>query len=153
MRKKRKLVLRIYALNAVIAVSVIVAMAWLPRYVGNAKYLEGQAAFVQSAIDRFSQRTPAELAERMTRAAARYKGELTLYDAHGRMVRTTKEPPAAAPTAAEMHTLQNDKWSLAWRRIVVRSDDGSMIGVFLPDPPPFPWTYYLQLVAGVLIVV
>src|SRR5262245_54649569 len=133
--RRGKLVFGIYALNAVIAISVIVAMAWLPRYVGNAKYLEGQAAFVQSAIDRFSTRTGAELAERMTRAAARYKGELTLYDAHGKLVRTTKEPPAEAPTVAEMHTLQHEKWSLAWRRIVVRSDDGSMIGVFLPDPP------------------
>jgi two-component system OmpR family sensor kinase len=151
--RKGKLAFGIYALNAAIAISVIVAMALLPRYVGNPDYLEGQAAFVQSAVDRFSIRTPAELSERIARAAARYKGELTLYDAHGKMMRTTKEPPAGAPTTAEMHALQTGKWSLAWRRIVVRSDDGSMIGVFLPDPPPFPWVYYFELVAGVMIVV
>ena len=151
--RKGKLAFGIYALNAAIAISVIVAMALLPRYVGNPDYLEGQAAFVQSAVDRYSIRTPAELTERMARAAQRYKGELTLYDAHGKLIRTTKEPPADAPTTAEMHALQTGKWSLAWRRIVVRSDDGSMIGVFLPDPPPFPWAYYFELVAGVMIVV
>jgi two-component system, OmpR family, sensor kinase len=151
--RKRKLVLRIYALTAVIAVSVMIAMALLPRFVGSPRYLEGQAAFVQSAVDRFSTRTPSELAERMTRAAARYKGELTLYDAHGNLVRSTKEPAAAAPTAAELSALRDDKWTLAWRRIVVRSDDGSMIGVYLPDPMTFPWGYYLPLGACVLLVV
>jgi two-component system OmpR family sensor kinase len=151
--RRGKLVFGIYALTAVIAVSVMVAMALLPRFVGSPRYLEGQAAFVQNSVDRLSTRNPAELTEKMTRAAERYKGELTLFDAHGNMLRTTKEPPAAAPTAAELTALRDDKWTLAWRRIVVRSDDGSMIGVFLPDPVPFPWTYYLELLTGVLIVV
>src|SRR5580704_3279480 len=150
--RRRKLVLRIYALTAAIAVSVIVAMALLPRFVGSPRYLEDRAALVQNMVDRYSTRTPAELVERMTRLAPRLKGELTLYDAHGNVVRSTREP-AGAPTAAELSALQTEKWSLAWRRIVVRSDDGSMIGVYLPDPLPFPWGYYLELVAGVLIVV
>jgi two-component system, OmpR family, sensor kinase len=150
--RKGKLVFGIYALTAAIAVSVIVAMAWLPRYVGSPRYLEDRAALVQNMVDRYSTRTTAELAERMTRLAPRLKGELTLYDAHRDVVRATKEP-ASPPTDAELATLQTDKWSLSWRRIVVRSDDGSMIGVYLPDPVPFPWTYYLELVTGVLIVV
>src|SRR5580704_712392 len=150
--RRRKLVLRIYALTAAIAVSVFVAMALLPRFVGSPCYLEDRAALVQTMVDRYSTRTPAELVERMTRLAPRLKGELTLYDAHGNVVRSTREP-AGAPTAAELSALQTEKWSLAWRRIVVRSDDGSMIGVYLPDPLPFPWGYYLELVAGVLIVV
>jgi two-component system, OmpR family, sensor kinase len=151
--RKGKLVFGIYALNAAIAVSVIVAMWWLPHYIGSPSYLEDRAALVQNMVDRYSQRSPAELAERMTRIAPRLKGELALYDGHGNLVRATREPAADRPTDGEMHQLQSEKWSLSWRRIVVRSDDGSMLGVYLPDPVAFPWAYYLQLVTGVLIVV
>src|ERR1700742_2885591 len=151
--RKGKLVFGIYALNAAIAVSVIVAMWWLPHYIGSPSYLEDRAALVQNMVDRYSTRTPAELAERMTRIAPRLKGELALFDAHGNLVRSTREPAADRPTASEMRELQSEKWSLSWRRIVVRSDDTSMLGVYLPDPVPFPWAYYLQLVTGVLIVV
>ncbi len=97
--RRRKLVLRIYALTAAIAVSVIVAMALLPRFVGSPSYLEDRAALVQNMVDRYSQRSPAELAERMTRIAPRLKGELALYDAHDNLVRATREPAAAPPTA------------------------------------------------------
>ncbi|HEY3805239.1 MAG TPA: HAMP domain-containing sensor histidine kinase [Kofleriaceae bacterium] len=152
--RKGKLVFGIYTLNAVIAVSVIVAMWWLPRYVGSPRYLEDRAALVQNMVDRYSTRTTDELAERMKRGASRFKGELTLYDAHGKLVQSTRDPAATAPSADELRELQAEKkWTLSWRRIVVRSDDGSMIGVYLPDPVPFPWTYYLELVTGVLIVV
>ena len=151
--RRRKLVLRIYALTAVIAVSVMVAMAVLPRFVGSPRYLEGQAALVQSMVDRYSQRTPAELAERMQRFAQRAKGSLALYDAHGKLITATIDPPGPAPSDAELYALKADRWTLDWRRIVVRSDDGSMIGVYLPDPHDFPWSYYLPLGAGVLLVV
>jgi two-component system, OmpR family, sensor kinase len=151
--RRRKLVLSVYTLTAIIAVSVMVAMALLPRFVGSPHYLEGQAALVQNMVDRYSTRSPAELAERMNRLGPRLKGELTLYDAHGNLVRSTKEPAATLPTSKELASLEDDKWTLSWRRIVVRSDDGSMIGVYLPDPVAFPWGYYLPLGAGVLIVV
>ena len=36
---------------------------------------------------------------------------------------------------------------------MVRSDDGSMIGVYVPYAPGFPWSFVLPLGAGVLIVV
>jgi two-component system, OmpR family, sensor kinase len=151
--RKGKLVFGIYALNAVIAVTVIVAMWWLPHYIGSPSYLEDRAALVQNMVDRYSQRSPAELAERMTHIAPRLKGELALYDAHANLVRSTRDAPAAPPTTAELRELQTEKWSLSWRRIVVRSDDGSMVGLYLPDPVPFPLQFYLELVTGVLIVV
>jgi two-component system, OmpR family, sensor kinase len=151
--RKGKLVFGIYALNAVIAVTVIVAMWWLPHYIGSPSYLEDRAALVQNMVDRYSTRSPAELAERMTHVAPRLKGELALYDAHANLVRSTREGPFEAPTAAELRELQTEKWALSWRRIVVRSDDGSMVGLYLPDPVPFPWQFYLELVTGVLIVV
>ena len=151
--RKGKLVFGIYALNAAIAVTVIVAMWWLPRYVGSPSYLEDRAALVQNMVDRYSQRNRVDLEDRMSHVGPRLKGELALYDAHGALVRSTRTPSADPPTAGERRELQTEKWSLSWRRIVVRSDDGSMLGVYLPDPVPFPWAYYLQLVAGVLIVV
>jgi len=151
--RRGNLVLRVYALTAAIAVSVIVAMVMLPRFVGSPRYLEPQAALVQNMVDRYSTRTPAELAERMDRLAGRLKGRLTLFDNRGDLLRSTVEPPLGPPSAAELEELKTHKWSLAWRRIVVRSDDGAMIGVYLPDSFGSPWSYILPIGAGVLIVV
>ncbi len=149
---KRRLALRLYALTAAISIVVMAALLVLPRFVGSPRYLEPQAALVQNLVDRLSQRTPQELPERMERMAKRLRGKLTLYDAKGQVVRSTAEvlPPA---TTAELKTLATDKWALAWRRIVVRSDDSSMIGVYIPNSPGFPWGFVLPLGAGVLLVV
>jgi signal transduction histidine kinase len=151
--RRGNLVLRVYALTAAIAVSVIVAMVMLPRFVGSPRYLEPQAALVQNMVDRYSTRTPAELAERMDRLSLRLRGRLTLFDGHGKLVRSTVEPPLGGPSAAELAALKTEKWTLAWRRIVVRSDDGAMIGVYIPDSFGSPWSYILPIGAGVLIVV
>jgi len=150
---RRVLVLRVYALTAAIAVSVILAMLFAPRFVGSPRYLEPQAALVQNMVDRYSTRSPDELTERMSRLSQRLRGKLTLFDASGKLVRSTVEPALSAPTQAEIVALKNDKWTLAWHRIVVRSDDGAMIGVYVPDSPGFPWSYILPLGAGVLVVV
>ncbi|MEP6860164.1 MAG: HAMP domain-containing sensor histidine kinase [Deltaproteobacteria bacterium] len=151
--RRGNLVIRVYALTAAIAVSVIVAMVMLPRFVGSPRYLEPQAALVQNMVDRYSQRTAEQLTERMARLAQRLRGGLTLFDANGRLVQTTVEPPLRAPSREEMLTLKSKKWALAWRRIVVRSDDGSMIGVYAPDSFGSPWSFILPIGAGVLIVV
>lgn len=147
------LVFRVYALTAAIAVSVILAMLFAPRFVGSPRYLEPQAALVQNMVDRYSTRTPSELAERMTRLAKRLRGKLTLFDPKGNVMHSTLQPPLGPPSAQEMANLKNDKWTLAWHRIVVRSDDGVMYGVYIPDSPGFPWTFLLPLGAGVLVVV
>jgi two-component system OmpR family sensor kinase len=147
------LVLRVYALTAAIAVSVILAMLFAPRFVGSPHYLEPQAALVQNMVDRYSTRSPDELVERMARLAGRLRGKLTLFDATGKLVRSTTEPALSAPTPTEIAELKTDKWTLAWHRIVVRSDDGMMIGVYVPDSPGFPWGYILPLAVGVLVVV
>src|SRR5450432_619021 len=147
------LVFRVYALTAAIAVSVILAMLFAPRFVGSPRYLEPQAALVQNMVDRYSTRSPDELTERMARLAQRLKGKLTLFDASGKLVRSTIDPPLPGPTQTEIAALKDDKWALAWHRIVVRSDDGVMYGVYVPDSPGFPWGYILPLGAGVLVVV
>ena len=151
--RRGNLVIRVYALTAAIAVSVIVAMVLLPRFVGSPRYLEPQAALVQNMVDRYSQRTPEQLTERMERLSQRLRGGLTLFDGNGKLERTTVEPPLRAPTRAELAILKSEKWTLAWRRIVVRSDDGSMIGVYVPDSFGSPWSFILPIGAGVLIVV
>jgi len=151
--RRGNLVIRVYALTAAIAVSVIVAMVLLPRFVGSPRYLEPQAALVQNMVDRYSQRTPNELAERMDRLSQRLRGGLTLFDANGNLLRSTVEPPLRGPTHDEVKTLKSEKWALAWRRIVVRSDDGSMIGVYAPESFGSPWSFILPIGAGVLIVV
>jgi len=149
---KRKLVVRVYALTAAIAVSVMIALLLLPRFVGSPRYLEPQAAWVQNSVDRLSQRDPVHRTEVVNRLGKRLKGRLTLFDAKLAVVQTTAEP-LAAPTADEMAELGDEKWSLSWRRIVVRSDDRSLIGVYVPDSPGFPWGFVIPLGAGVLIVV
>jgi two-component system, OmpR family, sensor kinase len=147
------LVFRVYALTAAIAVSVILAMLFAPRFVGSPRYLEPQAALVQNMVDRYSTRSPNELTERMSRLAQRVRGKLTLFDTKGNVVRSTVQPPLGPPSAQELVDLKDDKWTLAWHRIVVRSDDGIMYGVYIPDSPGFPWAFILPLGAGVLVVV
>src|SRR5262245_17236174 len=132
---KRPLALRLYGLTAAISISVMVALLVLPRFVGSPRYLEPQAALVQNMVDRLSQREPHELATRMERLSHRLRGKLTLYDPSGKVLSSTAEPALSGATAHELDLLRDEKWSLAWRRIVVRSDDGSMIGVYVPNTP------------------
>lgn len=150
---KQRLALRLYALTAAISITVMVALYVTPRFVGSPRYLEPQAALVQNMVDRFSLRDPQRLAEAMERVGRRLKGKLTLFDTSGNVVRSTVEPPLSFATQSELATLATEKWALDWRRIVVRSDDNSMIGVYVPNSMGFPWRFVLPLGAGVLLVV
>jgi signal transduction histidine kinase len=155
---RRKLGLRLYAFTAAIAVAVMAALLVLPRFVGSPRYLEPQAALVQNLVDRLSLRLkddPARLDEAIARLTQRLRGQLTLLEPSGQVVRSTVEPPLPGLTPDELDALfsRGDKWTLAWRRIVVRSDDGSLVGVYVPNSPGFPWGFVLPLGAGVLIVV
>ena len=150
---RRRLALRLYGLTAAIAISVMLALLLLPRFVGSPRYLEPQAALVQNLVDRFSTREPGKRAEPLERWRKRLKGKLTFYDTQGNLIASTHEnlPP---PTEDELGALSgSDKWVLEYRRIIVRSDDGKMIGVYVPDHMGFPWGFVLPLGAGVLLVV
>jgi signal transduction histidine kinase len=150
---KRPLALRLYALTAAISIAIMVALLVLPRFVGSPRYLEPQAALVQNMVDRLSQRDSQKLNESIERLSRRLRGQLTLFDAQGTLVRTTVDPPLSGATKHELATIAKEKWALAWRRIVVRSDDGSMIGVYVPNTPGFPWAFVLPLGGLVLLVV
>ena len=152
-RERRRLVYRVYGFAAVLAIAIMAALLVLPRYTRSPRYLAPHAALVQYLIERWSTKNPHELDVAIARIVPRLRGKLSLYDAGGRLVRTNVEPALDAPTADERAALAGERWSLGWDRIVVRSDDGSMLGVYAPDRPGFPWSYVVPLAAMILILV
>lgn len=151
--RRRRLALSVYAFVAVLSVAIMVALLVLPRYTRSPKYLEPHAAVVQYIIERSSLKEPKQFGEIMNRFEARIRGKLTLFDAKGTVVRTNIDPPLDPPTVEERETLTQEKWALESGRIVVRSDDGSLLAVYAPNRPGFPWGYVLPLGAVILLVV
>ena len=143
--------LRVYAFAAALAILIMAALLTLPRYMRGARYLEPQAALMQYNVERWSLKDPAPLEKIMARFEPRLRGKLSLYAADGRVVRTTVDPPLDPPTAEEREALQHEPWALSTGRIVVRSDDGSLLGVYAPNRPSFPWAYILPLCAVILL--
>jgi hypothetical protein len=143
----------VYAFVAVLSVAIMVALLVLPRYTRSPKYLEPHAAVVQYIVERTSLKDPKQFSEIMNRFEARIRGRLTLFDAKGTLVRTNVDPPLDPPTDDEREALQTEKWALESGRIVVRSDDSSLIAVYSPNRPGFPWGYVLPLGAVILLVV
>ena len=152
-RRRRRLVFRVYGFAAVLAIAIMAALLVLPRYTKSPRYLEPHAALAQYLIERWSTRSPQGLDTAMARIEPRLRGKLSLFDASGHLLRTNSEPPLAPPTESERRALVAERWSLDWERIVVRSDDGSMIGVYAPTRPGFPWSYVLPLATMILILV
>jgi len=151
--RRPRLVFRVYALATLLAIAVMVALLTLPRYMRGARYLEPQAALVQYMVERLSLKEPDQFREMVGRIEPRLRGGLSLYDAHGILVRSNVTPPLRAATRDEIETLAHEKWALKAGRIVVRSDDGSLIGVYHPNRPGFPYAYVLPLCLGILILV
>ncbi len=151
--QRRRLVLRVYAFAVGLSVAVTAALVILPGYTRGARYLEPQAALLQYMVERWSLKDGAKFAQIMGRIEPRLRGKLSLYDLHGNLVRTNIEPALDAPTAAERAALRTEKWALSTGRIVVRSDDATMIGVYAPNRPGFPWSYVLPMSALILVLV
>lgn len=152
-RPRRSLVLRTYAFATGIAMAVMIALFILPRYIGTPRYLEPQAALVQTIVERMSQRDPVRRAEVLARLAPRLRGKLTLFDAELASLGSTAEQ-LRRPRKHELAELAGDnKWSLSFGRIVVRSDDSTVIGVYEPNRLGFPWHFVMPLGLGVLLMV
>jgi signal transduction histidine kinase len=151
--RRRRLVLRVYAFAAVLAIATMTALLVLPRYLRSPTFLEPQAALAQFVIERMSHKDTTEFAAAMARLEPRLRGKLTVLDAGGRVVASTEDAPLPSPTEDELATLRTAKWSLDWGRIVVRSDDGALVGVYEPNRPGFPWGYVLPLGAIILLFV
>src|SRR5262245_22460479 len=145
------LVIRVYGFTAALAVLVMIVLLVLPRYTSAGRYLEPQAALVQYMVDRLSlKKDPQHIETVISRIEPRLRGRLTLFDGAGTVVRSTVQPPLEGPTDAELETLRDKKWALDWGRIVVRSDDGSLMCVYLPNRPGFPWFWVLP--CGVVVL-
>ena len=149
---RRRLVYRVYGFVAVLALAIMAALYILPRYTRSPRYLEPHAALAQYLVERWAVRHQ-NLDEVMARIEPRLRGKLSLYDAGGKLLRSNVDPALEAPTADEQRALRTALWSLDWGRIVVRSDDGTLIGVYAPDRPGTPWSYILPLGAMILVLV
>ena len=153
MKSPRRLVLRVYAFAAALSIVVTVALLVLPRYVRGPRYLEPQAALLQYDVERWSLKEPTEFHETLERVEARLRGKLSLYGNDGKLVRSNVDPPLDPPDDDELATLRDAAWALSTGRIVVRSDDGTLIGVYHPNRPSFPWTYVIPIGVVILLVV
>jgi two-component system OmpR family sensor kinase len=153
--RRRRLVYRVYGFVAVLAIAIMAALIFLPRYTRTPRYLQPHAALVQYLIERVSLRSGADRDAVITRIDLRLQGKLSLYDAAGQLLHTKPplEPPLDPPTEAERRTLRSAKWTLDLDRIVVRSDDSSMFAVYWPDRGGFPWSYVIPLGAAILVLV
>jgi two-component system OmpR family sensor kinase len=152
-KPNRSLLVRLYAFTAALSLALMVALLVLPRYARSARYLEPHAALVQFMIERWSTKSPQAFKEAFTRLEPRLRGKFSVYAVDGRLLESSIDPPTDPPTESERDELTNEKWALSYGRFVVRSDDGSMIGVYEPNRQSFPWEFVLPLGAGVLLVV
>jgi signal transduction histidine kinase len=151
--RRRRLVYRVYGFVAVLAIAIMAALIFLPRYTRTPRYLQPHAALVQYLVERVSLRSGADRETVIARIESRLQGKLTLYDAAGHVLRSNVDPPLDRPSEAELRTLRRAKWSLDIDRIVVRSDDGSLLAVYWPDRGGFPWSYVIPLGAAILVLV
>jgi signal transduction histidine kinase len=146
-------VFRVYGFTAALTVIVMTVLLVLPRFTSAARYMEPQAALLQYMVDRISLKDAQGVQRIVDRIEPRLRGQITLFDATGTVVRSTVQPPLAAPTPDEVTHLRDDKWALDWGRIVVRSDDGSLFCVYAPNRPGFPWFWVLPCGIAVLACV
>jgi two-component system OmpR family sensor kinase len=151
--RRRRLVYRVYGFVAVLAIAIMAALIILPRYTRAPKFLVPHAALVQYLTERVSLRSGADRDTRIARVESAVIGKLSLYDAAGHLVHSNIDPPLDPPTEAEKRRLRDAKWLLDLDRIVVRSDDGSMLAVYWPDRGGFPWSYVIPLGATILVLV
>ncbi|HEY5937912.1 MAG TPA: hypothetical protein VIU61_24855, partial [Kofleriaceae bacterium] len=152
MIRRRQLVVSVYAFVAILSLAIMVALLVLPRYMRGARYLEPQAALLQYNVERWSLKEPGKFHEILDRIEPRLRGKLSLFG-EGRLIRTNVDPPLPAPTNEERESLTAAKWALSTGRIVVRSDDSTLIGVYHPNRPSFPWVYVLPMCAAILLLV
>jgi len=146
-------VLRVYAFAAVMSIVIMAALLVLPRYMRGARYLEPQAALIQYLTERWSLKDPKKFEEIMARIEPRLRGKATIYSVDGRVLRNLGDTTLAPPTADEREALAHEKWALSTGRIVVRSDDGTLIAVYHPNRPRYPWASVLPMCAAMLVLV
>jgi len=151
-QRKSRLAWRVYAFTAALAIAIITVLTVLPKYMRSAKFYEPHAALMQHMVDRWSTRDAKGLDESLARFEPRVRGKLTVYATDGRLIRTMGTAALAPPTSDELAALRTGKWSLTQERIVVRSDDNTLVAVYAPNRT-FPWAWVLSSGAVILLVV
>jgi signal transduction histidine kinase len=151
--KSKRLVLGVYGFAAALSIAITIALLVLPRYTRGASYLEPHAALLQHMVDRWSLKQPKEFSEGMSRIEQRLRGKLSLYSHNNKLQWTNVDPPLDLPDDDDREELGSNKWSLSTGRIIVRSDDGTLLAVYHPNRPGFPWSYVLPMGIAILLVV
>ncbi len=151
--KARRLALRVYAFAAALTIAITVALIILPRYTRSANYLEPHAALLQYMVERWSLKDPPKFNRIMKRIEPRLRGKLTLYTTSGDVLWTNVEPPLEPPREHELAALRDHKWALARGRIIVRSDDATLLGVYHPNRVGFPYAWVIPIELGLLLLV
>jgi signal transduction histidine kinase len=147
---RRRLVLRVYLFTAGLFIAVFVAMATIPRMVTGPTWHEPQAALLQGVVEHLSHLPAGDRRHLVARLRERVPGQLTVYDARGVVLASTHAPPAGGLNAREQRVLARSRSAIDWDRIAMRSDDGSLFGLYLPPPPRIPWRFIAPFFTAIL---
>jgi signal transduction histidine kinase len=147
---RRRLVLRVYLFTAGLFIAVFVAMATIPRLVTGPTWHEPQAALLQGVVEHLAPMPSRERLRLVSRLRERVPGHLTLYDAQGVILASTHEPPAGLDDDELRALRRGARWVIDWGRIAIRSDDGSLYGLYLPPRPRIPWHFIAPFFAAIL---
>lgn len=148
---RRRLVLRVYLFTAGLFIAVFVAMATVPRLVTGPTWHEPQAALLQGVVEHMARMSSnAERLHLVSQLRERVPGQLTIYDAQGVVLASTHQPPAARLEDDEQRTLRQARWAIDWDRIALRSDDGTLYGLYLPPRPRIPWHFIAPFFTAIL---
>lgn len=147
---RRRLVLRVYLFTAGLFIAVFAAMATIPRLITGPTWHEPQAALLQGVVEHLAPMSATERLHLVSRLRERVPGRFTLYDAQGGVLASTHEPPAAGLHDDERRALERSPWTIDWSRIALRSEDGSLFGLYLPPRPRIPWRFIAPFFTAIL---
>ncbi len=151
----RRLPARVYFTAVLLLLVVGLSLQALPRFIVGPLWLQPQAAMLQGLINRLSEE-PLAIGFVMNDMRPRIAGSLSI-SSNQQVIATTKDRKALSTddvaTTDELDELQSNLWTLAWNRIVVRSDDHTLVGVYLVDRPAIPWRKVLPFLLAILALV
>lgn len=151
----RRLPARVYFTALLLLVTVGLSLQALPRFIVGPLWLQPQAAMLQGLINRLSDK-PHAVGFVLHDMRPRIAGSLSI-SRNQQVIASTKDTAAVGDddlaTSAELDELRTDLWVLRWDRIVVRSDDHTLIGVYLVRRPAIPWRKVLPFLVAILLLV
>lgn len=151
----RRLPFRVYATALLLLVVVGLSLQALPRFIVGPLWLQPQAAMLQGLINRLSEE-PLAVGFVVNDMRPRIAGSLSI-SSNQQVIASTKNRKALSDddlaTADELDDLRTDLWVLNWYRIVVRSDDHTLIGVYLVNRPAIPWRKVLPFLLAIMALV